>query len=116
MVIRPIKTKRDYEAALRRVDQLMDAKPNRAEGDELDILATLVEAYEKKHYLVLPPDPVEAIKFRMEQLGLSRADLAPYLGGRNRVTEVLNRHRSLSIRMIRELHKKLHIPAEFLLG
>jgi HTH-type transcriptional regulator/antitoxin HigA len=116
MVIKPIKTKRDYENALRRIGHLMDAKSNTPEGDELDILATLVEAYDKKCYPVLPPDPVEAIKFRMEQLGLSRADLAPYLGGRNRVSEVLNRRRSLSIKMIRELHKKLNIPAESLLG
>jgi HTH-type transcriptional regulator / antitoxin HigA len=116
MVIRPIKTKRDYAAALRRIEELMNAAPNTPKGDELDVLATLVEAYEKKHYPILPPDPIEAIKFRMEQLGLSRADLALYLGGRNRVTEVLNGQRGLSIKMIRELHKKLHIPAESLLG
>jgi len=116
MNIKPIKTDRDYKAALNRIDVLWDANPNTKKGDELSVLAILVENYESEKYKVLPPDPIEAIKFRMEQSGLSKADLARYLGGRNRSTEILNRKRSLSIRMMRELHDHLHIPAESLLA
>ena len=91
MNIFPIKTKRDCERALLRIEQLMDTKPGIKAGDELDILTTLVEAYEVKHHPVSPPDPVEAIRFRMEQLGMTRKDLETLLGGRGRVSEILNR-------------------------
>lgn len=116
MDIRPIKTKRDYQRALARVEELMDAKPGTREGDELDVLATLVEAYEDKHFPIDAPDPVEAILFRMDQMGLTRKDLEPYLGSRHRVSEVLNRKRDLSVSMIRRLHKGLRIPLENLIG
>jgi HTH-type transcriptional regulator / antitoxin HigA len=116
MTITPLKTSGDYERALRRIDQLMDAKPGSKRGDELDILTTLVEAYEAKHHAVLPPDPIEAIKFRMDQLGLTRKDLEAMLGGRGRVSEVLTKKRGLSLEMIRRLHRKLKIPLESLIG
>jgi HTH-type transcriptional regulator / antitoxin HigA len=116
MDIRPIKTRRDYQRALARVAELMDAKPGTPEGDELDVLATLVEAYEDKHFPIDTPDPVEAILFRMEQMGLTRKDLEPYLGSRHRVSEVLNRKRDLSLGMIRRLHKGLKIPLDNLIG
>jgi len=116
MNIRPIKSERDYELALQRIDALMDAASGTPEGDELDILATIVGAYEDKHFPIDLPDPVEAILFRMEQMGLQRKDLEPLLGGRSKVSEVLNRKRGLSIRMIRELHATMHIPLENLVG
>ncbi len=116
MNIKPIKTESDYRKALKRIEAIWEAAPDTKEDDELTILAVLVESYEKEHYKILPPDPVEAIKFRMDQMGLKQADLARYLGGRNRSTEVLNRKRGLSIRMIRELHDKLDIPAESLIA
>jgi HTH-type transcriptional regulator/antitoxin HigA len=115
MNIKPIKTKNDYQEALGRIERLWDAKKNTPAGDELEVLSTLIEAYEERHYAILPPDPIAAIKFRMEQLGLHQVDLAPLLGGRNRVSEVFKRRRRLSIRMMRMLHKKLAIPAESLL-
>ena len=115
MKIQPIKNERDHEDALREIDRLWDSKPNTPEGDRLDLWVTLVEAYEAKHHAVPPPDPIEAIKFRMEQLGLSKSDIAPYLGGRNRVSEVLSRKRGLSINMVKRLHRDLHIPADSLL-
>jgi HTH-type transcriptional regulator / antitoxin HigA len=116
MDIRPIKTETDYERALGEIEQLWGAAANTPKGDKLDILLTLVEAYEQAHYPIDPPDPVEAIKFRMEQLGLTRKDLEPYLGKRGRVAEVLNRQRKLSLNMIRRLHTHLHIPLESLIG
>ena len=116
MNIKPIRTKKDYERALVQIDKLMDAKPNTRRGDMLDILVTLVEAYERKHYRVDPPDPIEAIKYRMEQLDLKPADLAPYLGGKNRVSEVLNGKRKLTVNMMRALHTHLSISAESLLA
>jgi HTH-type transcriptional regulator / antitoxin HigA len=116
MAIRPIRTKRDYHRALARVEELMDARLRTPEGDELDVLATLVEAYEDRHFPIQAPDPVEAILFRMEQRGLTRKDLEPYLGSRHRVSEVLNRKRDLSVTMIRRLHKGLGIPLENLIG
>jgi HTH-type transcriptional regulator / antitoxin HigA len=115
MNIKPIKTHKDHKLALKRIESLWDAKPNTPSGDELDILTTLVEAYENEHYPIHPPDPVEAIKFRMEQMGLRRVDLAEYLGGRNRVSEILKRKRHLTVRMMVALHKNLNIPAESLL-
>ena len=116
MDIRPIRTERDYSWALKRVDQLMDASPGTDEGDELDVLATLVEAYEQLHFPIQPADPVEAIAFRMDQLGLERKDLQPYLGSRQRVSEVFSRKRDLSLSMIRRLHEGLEIPLENLIG
>lgn len=116
MTIAPIKTKRDYERALRRIEQLMDAKPGTKNGDELDVLTTLVEAYEAKHFAICPPDPIEAIKFRMDQLGMTRKDLETMLGRRGRVSEILTGKRSLSLEMIRRLHRKLRIPLESLVG
>ena len=116
MDIRPIKTEQDYNHALARIEALMGAEPDSPEGDELDILATLIEAYEAKHHPIYPPDPVDAILFRMEQLGLTRKDLEPYFGGRGRVSEILNRKRGLSLDMICKLHTELHIPLESLIG
>ncbi len=116
MNIKPIKTKKDYEEALKQIDTLWEAKPNTTRGDKLEVLVTLVEAYEQKNYPVGPPDPIESIKFRMEQMGLKQADLADAIGGKNRVSEVLNRKRKLTIKMARELHKRFNIPAESLLG
>jgi HTH-type transcriptional regulator / antitoxin HigA len=113
--LKPIKTKTDYKKAFAEVERLWGAKGGTPEGDRLDILATLIEAYEIEHYPVDPPDPVEAIQFRMEQQGLSRKDLEPLIGTRTRVAEVLNRKRNLSIGMIRRLHDRLGIPAEVLI-
>lgn len=114
MEIRPIKTETDYSKALKAVEKLMGAKRNTPEGDRLDVLATLIEAYEEKHHPVSPPDPVEAIIHQMESQGLSRNDLIPFLGSRSRVSEILNRKRHLSINMIRKLQEGLGISAEIL--
>src|SRR5579859_5900418 len=113
--IKPIRTKRDYEAALTEIERLWGAKANTPEGDRLDVLATLVDAYEAQHYPMDPPDPVEAIKFRMEQQGLTRRDLEDIIGTRTRIAEVLNRKRGLSVGMIRRLHERLGISAEVLI-
>src|SRR5580698_8906277 len=113
--LKPIRTKADYDKALSEVERLWGAKSGTPAGDRLDVLATLIDAYEAEHYPMDPPDPVEAIKFRMEQLGLSRKDLEPFIGTRTRVAEVLNRKRSLSIGMIRRLHKHLGISADVLI-
>ncbi len=113
--VRPIRSKKDYEAALKEVERLWGAKLGTAEGDRLDVLATLIDVYEATHYAMDPPDPVEAIKFRMEQQGLTRKDLEPLIGTRTRVAEILNRRRSLSIEMIRRLHKTLGISADVLI-
>ena len=113
--VRPIRTKRDYEAALKEVERLWGAKAGTSEGDRLDVLATLVDAYEAEHYPMDPPDPVEAIKFRMEQQGLTRRDLEEIIGTRTRIAEVLNRKRGLSIAMIRRLHERLGISADVLI-
>jgi len=116
MDIKPIKSDSDYERALSRIDELMDAERDSPEGDELDVLTTLVEAYESRHFPIEPADPVDAILFRMEQHGLDRKDLEPYIGSRQRVSEVLNRKRGLSLEMIRRLHEGLQIPLENLIG
>ncbi len=116
MTIAPIKTVRDYDRTLKRIEQLMDAKFGTKAGDELDVLTTLVEAYEAKHYAMCPPDPIDAITFRMDQLGMTWKDLETVLGGRGRVSEILTRKRNLSLEMIRRLHHKLHIPLESLIG
>jgi HTH-type transcriptional regulator/antitoxin HigA len=115
MDIKPIKTKRDYEATLGHIEQLMTAKRNTPEGDRLDILVTLVEAYEARHFPLDLPDPVEAIKFVMEQRNLAVKDLVPYIGQPNRVYEVLNHKRPLTMAMVWKLHKGLGIPAESLI-
>lgn len=119
MNIKPIRTKDDYRAAMARISELTsgdtDALPD-IEFDELEILTTLSEAYENVYYKIEAPDPVEAIKFRMEQLGLSDSDLTPILGQRSRVTEILKRKRRLSLTMIRNLNHKLNIPLESLIG
>lgn len=115
MDIRPIKTARDYDAALAAISEVMDAEPGTPEGDRLDILATLVDAYEARHFPIEAPDPVAAIRFRMEQLGLTRKDLEPLIGSRGRVSEVLSGKRRLSLDMIRRLHAELNIPASVLI-
>lgn len=112
--IKPIKSESDYEAALERVGDLMDAKANTPEGDELDILTTLIEAYETKHHPINAPNPVEAILFRMDQFGLKDKDLIPFIGQSGRVSEVLNYKRKLTLLMIRKLHAGLNIPTESL--
>ena len=118
MDIRPIRTEEDYKAALGEVSVLMGGDPalGCAEGDRLDILVTLVQAYEARHFPIAAPDPVEAIKFRMDQSGMSVKDLEPLIGKRNRVYEVLNRKRPLTLAMIRRLHQKLGIPADALIA
>jgi HTH-type transcriptional regulator/antitoxin HigA len=114
MNIKPIKTETDYQAALRAIDKLFDAKPDTPEGDRLDVLVTLVEAYEAKHHPVPLPDPIEAIEFHMERLGLTRKDLELCIGSRARVADILNRRRLLTLDMIRKLEEKLGIPAAVL--
>ncbi len=113
--LKPIRTKADHKKALAEVERLWGAKSGTPEGDRLDVLATLIDAYEAEQFPMDPPDPIEAIKFRMEQQGLSRKDLEPLIGTRTRVAEVLNRRRSLSIAMIRRLHARLGIAAEVLI-
>ncbi len=113
--LKPIRSEADYDAALEEVERLWGTKSGTPEGDRLDVLATLIEVYEAKHYPMDPPDPVEAIRFRMEQKGLTRKDLEPMIGPRNRVADVLNRKRGLSIDMIRQLHEQLGISAEVLI-
>ena len=116
MKIKPVRTKTDLRNALKRIDALIDAEPGSADYDELEILSVLVEAYEDKHVGILPPDPVEAIRFRMEQMGLRQVDVAKHFGGTNRASEVLSRRRPLSLRMIRNLHRNLNIPTESLIA
>ncbi len=113
--LKPIRTEADYEAALGEVEILWGARSSSREGDRLDVLATLIDVYETKHFPIDPPDPIEAIQFRMEQQGITRKDLEPMIGTRARVTEVLNRKRNLSIGMIRRLHDKLGISADVLI-
>lgn len=115
MDIRPIKTEADYQAALKEIETLMHAVADTPEGDRLDVLVTLVEAYEAKHYPLDLPDPVEAIKFTMEQRGLTVKDLEPMIGRSNRVYEILNHTRPLTLKMIWRLHQGLGIPAESLI-
>ncbi|MCP4608472.1 MAG: helix-turn-helix domain-containing protein [Planctomycetes bacterium] len=114
MDIKPIKTDADYEAALAEIDRLWGAEYGSPQGEKLDILATLVEAYEETHYPIPPPDPIEAILHYMESQALTQRDLEPYIGSRARVSEVLNRKRPLSLRMIRKLHEGLGISADIL--
>ena len=115
MDIKPIKTDADYRMALKEIEKLMTAAPDSPEGERLDVLATLVEAFESKHYPLDLPDPVEAIKFEMERKGLTIKDLEPMIGKSNRVYEILNHKRSLTLKMIWKLHHELGIPAESLI-
>ena len=115
MDIHPIKTETDYQAALEEIQSLFDAAPNTPQGDKLDVLATLVEAYEERQYPIPAPDPIEAVQYFMESRGLTRKDLEPYIGNRARVSEVLNRKRPLTLRMIQRLHNMVDIPANMLL-
>jgi HTH-type transcriptional regulator / antitoxin HigA len=113
--IKPIRTEADYDAALAEIDTLMDAELGTPQGDQLDVLVTLVEAYEAQHWRIDPPDPIEAIKLRMQQRNLTRQDLEEVLGSKSRVSEVLNRKRPLTLDMIRRLHALWGIPAESLI-
>ena len=115
MDIKPIRTEADYEAALEEIERLWGAAYGSPEGDKLDILVTLVEAYEEKHHPIPPPDPIEAILHHIESQGLSRSELEPYIGSRIRVSEILNRKRPLTLNMIRELQSGLGISAEVLI-
>ncbi len=110
-----IKTESDYEQALKEIEALFHAQPNSPEGDRLEVLTLLVEAYERKHYPVPPPDPIEALLYHLESRGLTRRDLEPYLGSRARVAEILNRKRPLTLGTVRRLHQGLGIPAETLI-
>ena len=116
MNIKPIHTKADHRAALAAIERLWDAEPGTPEFDRLDVLSTLVDAYERTHTPILPPDPVEAIKFRLEQQGQTRKVLEPILGTRARVSEVLSRKRALTLPMIRALNRELNIPLEILVA
>jgi HTH-type transcriptional regulator/antitoxin HigA len=115
MTIKPIKTKKDYNAAIERLEKIFDARKGSPEGDELEVLGILIEKYEDEHFPVGLPDPIEAIKFRMEQLGYTQADLAKVVGLQSRASEILNKKRKLSIDMIRQLHSKLKIPTDVLI-
>ena len=113
--LKPIRDEADYEGALAEVERLWGAMSGTPEGDRLDVLATLIDAYEAKRHPIDPPDPIEAIQFRMEQQGLTRKDLEPIFGSRNRASEIFNRRRGLSIEMIRQLHERLGISADVLI-
>jgi HTH-type transcriptional regulator/antitoxin HigA len=115
MNIKPIKTEADYKKALKRLEKIFDAKKGTNEGDELEILSILIENFEKERYPIEMPDPIEAIKFRMEQLNMQQKDLAEIIGFKSRVSEILNKKRKLSIEMIRKLSQKLNIPSEILI-
>jgi len=115
MNIKPIRTEQDYEEALAQIDAVFDAQPGTPDGDLLELLTLLVEAYEEQHYPIAPPDPIEAIEFHIERLRLTRHDLEPYIGSRARVSEILNRRRPLTLAMIRKLQAGLGIPASTLL-
>lgn len=116
MEIRPIKTEQDYHISICGIAELWGSKKDTLQGDELDLLVTLVESYEIRHFPIIPPDPVDAIKFRMEQMGMTKADLVQYLGSQSRVSEILNGRRKLTLGMIKSLYKGLKIPAEILLA
>jgi len=116
MEIKPIKTETDYNNSIQRIEALWGAKRDSIEGDELDLLCTLVESYEMHHYPIAPPDPIDAIQFRMEQLGMTKTDLAKFLGAQSRVSEVLSRKRQLTLKMVKSLYNDLKIPASILLS
>lgn len=115
MTIKPIKTKKDYQAAMSRLETIFDAQPGTPEGDELEVLGILIDKYEQEHYPIDYPDPIEAIKFRMEQMGYSQSDLAKVVGLKSRASEILNRKRKLTLEMIRQLHQALGIPTDVLI-
>jgi HTH-type transcriptional regulator/antitoxin HigA len=115
MNLKPIKTKKDYQQALDRLEIIFDAKKGTKEGDELEILGILIDQYENEHFPIDLPDPIEAIKFRMEQLGYTQTDLAKVVGLKSRASEILSKKRKLSLDMIRQLHKKLNIPTDVLI-
>jgi HTH-type transcriptional regulator / antitoxin HigA len=115
MTIKPIKTKKDYQTALTRLEVIFDAKPGSVEGDELEVLSILIDKYEKENFLIGMPDPIEAIKFRMEQLGYTQNDLAKIVGLKSRTSEILNKKRKLTLDMIRQLHNGLDIPTDVLI-
>lgn len=117
MEIKPVRSEADYQAALKEIEKLIESQPGTPEGDRLDVLVTLVEAYEAKHFPIPEPfDPVQVLEHYMESRGLSRSDLIAYLGSKERVSEVLNRKRGLSLQMIQRLHAGLGIPADLLIG
>lgn len=115
MEIKPIKTEKDYEKGLERLEEIFDAKPGSPEGDELEVLGILIDQYENENFPIGLPDPIEAIKFRMEQMGYNQSDLANIVGLKSRASEILNRKRKLSLEMIRKLHESLHIPTDVLI-
>lgn len=115
MILKPIKTKKDYQLALQRLEHIFDAKPDSREGDELEVLGILIDNYEKTHYPIDFPDPIEAIQFRMEQLGYSQSDLAKIVGSKSRASEILSRKRKLTLEMISNLHNTLNIPTDVLI-
>lgn len=116
MIIKPIRNDDELQAAFKSLEAVFQAEPNTPEADDMEVLVTLIEAYENKHYAITPPDPIDAIKFRMEQQNLNTRDLEAYIGSSGRVSEVLNRKRPLSLRMIKRLHDGLSIPYESLLA
>lgn len=116
MEIKVIKTEEEYEQALERLNQIFHATPDTPEGDEAEVLSILIEKYEEEHYPIEAPDPIEAIKFRMEQMDMSKQDLAEVIGYKSRVSEIFSRKRKLTLRMIRNLHEKLNIPYESLMA
>ena len=116
MKTKVIKTEQEYEKALKRLEVIFDAPANTEEGDEAELLTVLIEHYEEKHYPIEAPDPIEAIKFRMEQMGMKKKDLAEVIGYKSRVTEILSKKRKLTLNMIRNIHQKLHIPYESLMA
>ncbi|RYZ21101.1 MAG: helix-turn-helix domain-containing protein [Chitinophagaceae bacterium] len=115
MTLKPIKTKKDYQVAMLRLEAIFDSRPGTPEGDELEVLSILIEKYENEHFPIGLPDPIEAIRFRMEQLGYNQADLAKVVGLKSRVSEILNRKRKLTLEMIRQLHEALNIPTDVLI-
>ena len=115
MEIKVIKTEEDYNSALMRLEEIFDAPVNSPDGDEAELLTVLIEKYEEEHYPIEAPDPIEAIRFRMEQMNMNKKDLAEVIGYKSRVSEILSRKRKLSLNMIRQLHKKLRIPYDSLL-
>lgn len=114
MKLKPIRTEKDYALALKRLDNIFDAEPGTKEGDELEILALIIEDYEDKNYPINAPDPIEAIKFKMEQMGMNQSDLAEIIGHKSRASEILNKKRKLTLKMIRKLHKTLNISTDVL--
>ena len=115
MEIKPVKTEKDYNQALKRLDTIFDAKAGSPEGDELEVLGILIDQYENEHFPIGFPDPIDAIKFRMEQMGYNQTDLANIVGLKSRASEILNRKRKLTLEMIRQLHERLNIPTDVLI-